>query len=373
MMKSLIRIAKGGLLCTGLIVTAGYATAQQPAEGRTDVTVAGASTVEAGQELKIEVVDEPAELTLHLADPALLEQRYVATIRLESIRPLTPELRPYFQMLPNELQIMLLRFELPPRSISIATMVDESIELIPVKERPSQKIIDALTVGSRRNVRWQLFRRGVRYEFLAANADRAVELARAFVAIKDRGVFRKLNQVIADRIEVEVKKQREGEIANEQATKRSRQLEAEVGKLPEIDKGSLADLKNHQRFVEVDISGVRARIDACNRLLQKKMREAQIEKLEDIKLTAEVELVGLNARNEALSRIVGMGERYRKSHLELASLNHQSERRSTNIRLGQERMARLKELREHFALSVLDNKIVVQPIAWKAAEESPKK
>ena len=104
MMKSLIRIAKGGLLCAGLIVTAGYATAQQPEEGRTEITSAGPSAVDPAQKLKIEVVDEPADLTLHLADPVLLEQRYVATIRLKSIRPLTVPLAHPFGRLPSELR-----------------------------------------------------------------------------------------------------------------------------------------------------------------------------------------------------------------------------------------------------------------------------
>ncbi|HID75184.1 MAG TPA: hypothetical protein EYP56_04215 [Planctomycetaceae bacterium] len=68
-----------------------------------------------------------------------------------------------------------------------------------------------------------------------------------------------------------------------------------------------------RRLVAVEIAGARARIDACNSLLERLKEQGQAtggraEQIETLKIGAEIELAGLTARRRALHGLIAEGK-----------------------------------------------------------------
>jgi hypothetical protein len=78
----------------------------------------------------------------------------------------------------------------------------------------------------------------------------------------------------------------------------------------DITPQSIGSLVSQQRMVEVDLAGIKARIEACNKLLaERSMPVSRSEQVETVKISAEIDLVGLAARKEAIERLVTNGRR----------------------------------------------------------------
>ena len=71
----------------------------------------------------------------------------------------------------------------------------------------------------------------------------------------------------------------------------------------------MATYQTEQRMIGVDKAGITARIDACNSILERRnqLPTSRVEQIETVKITAEIELVGLEARQSALTEIVQNG------------------------------------------------------------------
>jgi hypothetical protein len=116
----------------------------------------------------------------------------------------------------------------------------------------------------------------------------------------------------------------------------------------------------------VDLAGVKARIAACDRLLAnaalKPERRSQIE---DLKVTAEIEFAGFEARltksNEIISRL--------KTKVDLLSKlttaeAEQKKARSKSGYLEEEIRFIDAAIRAYAPLALVDNKITIQPLEW---------
>jgi hypothetical protein len=98
--------------------------------------------------------------------------------------------------------------------------------------------------------------------------------------------------------------------AKEKFTALEREFEPLKG-FEDITAQSIVNLISQQRMVEVDLAGINARIATCNKLLTDRqgMPASRIEQVETVKISAEIELVGLAARKEAIGRLVANGRR----------------------------------------------------------------
>lgn len=99
------------------------------------------------------------------------------------------------------------------------------------------------------------------------------------------------------------------------AIEKSLQEQAETRKakgVEDLDQDALRTLKMQQRLVGVDIAGVVAKLEACNKILEPKagkpVPSARADQVEALKVAAEIELVGLTARKQALDALVRQGE-----------------------------------------------------------------
>ena len=91
---------------------------------------------------------------------------------------------------------------------------------------------------------------------------------------------------------------------------------------------TVSSLRTQQRVLEVDRAGVEARIEACIKVLEKIKTPTRLGHVESLKITAEIELVGLEARQQAISRIIKNG----KDYLALSEKKRESAKRAEYVR-----------------------------------------
>lgn len=141
------------------------------------------------------------------------------------------------------------------------------------------------------------------YAVLAPTAERARELSYGMLALLDYGLYWPRHQPQLDQLKVrqrELSEYRAKLLAEEAAVGK---LEEELERLAEysdIDAELLRSLITQQRLIGVDLAGVTARLEACAELLGKTHNPS----VEGLRVTAEIELVGLTAKKSALDAIV---------------------------------------------------------------------
>ena len=78
----------------------------------------------------------------------------------------------------------------------------------------------------------------------------------------------------------------------------------------DITAEAFANFTTQQRLISVNVAGINARIEACNKILRRDaLSPARIEQVETVKTSAEIELVGLAAKKAALEEIVTKGRK----------------------------------------------------------------
>ncbi len=145
------------------------------------------------------------------------------------------------------------------------------------------------------------------FEVLAPSPQRAKELAQGVLVLFDYSFYRPMRQIQLENLQLHQR-----ELA--ESSKRSDAAEAEVARLEDvldketeysdIDVESLPSLTTQQRMIAVDLAGVTARLEACIALLDKTQKSPSRDRLEELKVTAEIELVGLSAKKGAIDAIV---------------------------------------------------------------------
>ena len=122
---------------------------------------------------------------------------------------------------------------------------------------------------------------------------------------------------------------------------------------------------------EVDVAGVKARLAACDKLLERRpaLDVGRRQRVEDVQITAEIELAGFQARKVILDELI------KKVSTKTEYLERRSELSQTGTRLlheidGDQRdIASVDAEIERFApLPLVDDQITIQPLQWKLPE-----
>ena len=78
-----------------------------------------------------------------------------------------------------------------------------------------------------------------------------------------------------------------------------------LNEFADIGEAMLIDLTAQKRMIAVDLAGINARIGACQKLLTRPgVPVNRLEQVETVKITAEVELVGLAARKAMIENLI---------------------------------------------------------------------
>jgi len=339
------------------------------------------------RELKFERSDEEFSrpfTVLNMPDPKLLECRYVAIFRTTAFswRALPVGHRDFgdgrlfhtysVAFLPDskrrqELQLFpsLARYtpkdRLPPDDV-LSVLTTQGASLLSLREESTRDLDDP-----RRPVHYCAF------EVLAPTPERAEQLVEGILALYDYGLsvrmqqeYLKLRQAAEKTLpelrEAIPKKQDELALAE-------RQLEA-LKDFEDIDKESIVNFRAQLRLIAVERAGIEARIDACNKIVAKLevVRHAQrIEQVETVKITTEIELVGLVAKQNAIEKIVEAGERRIELIDQVAELRGQLGIAKDHLSRTEGRIGDYEKARKHYEpFEIQDNKVVIHPVKWTA-------
>ncbi|MGO9113598.1 MAG: hypothetical protein ACLP9L_30570 [Thermoguttaceae bacterium] len=311
-------------------------------------------------------------LTLPLRDPKLLEQRYVAEFEVSPPNILLAEVARNF---PAAFQNT---FMFPGNPAFSASDLDRDfLSHVSDGRRPAKEIIDALRPPFVVNYpeAWNLDRGGVvPYQVFAPTPDRAKQLVQALLCLYDYGFS----------LRVQAGYLREKQAAVERLAKFRADLEKtklvigdydkqleELKPYNDISREALATYHAQQRVLEVDMAGVKARINACNEILErskKPLSESRVETVETLKTTAEIELVGLAGKMSAITQIVQNGEK-RLALLDKKSSSSKLASQLQSAIAGRERTIATcaEQLKLWQECPIKEGKVTIRSVKWGPA------
>lgn len=339
------------------------------------------------RKLTFDVSEEEQPMAFRGADPELLEQRYVATFQLVGPRQLRVT---SFGVLPSEAisgysaavdrhRTLLFRGRLPSAA-GLKSVLDE----MPKERLPSEEVVSLLTKTAYLRLSYVRLEAGaeddkylIQFTILAPTPERAKELVQGLLSLYDFGVFYPLQ-----REALAVKRVYEKRLPEDRAGLKKPQDElagwdkqlAGLKEFEDITQEALVDFIAQQRLISVDMQGVKARIAACNKILESGMKRrltpSRVEQLETLKITAEIELVGLAARKEALEDLVKKGQERK----EVSAKRVHARNRVTTLERGISQMLEgithyEAELKKCVPYPVQDGKVVIRRIKWVPPEK----
>jgi hypothetical protein len=350
------------------------------------------------RELKYDVSEEEFPIELYAVDTKLLEQRYVAIIRIvvpsDYTSQAVPESLQFLyricfmqQSEPSARVLKVLGDNTPserlPAKDILAALTTEGASHVHLKivgfiERPSGQIAQDISTGfspsQRRATRSDAT---LEYRIYAPTAQRAKELVEGMLSLQDNGLFSTIQQELqAAKRKWEANLQESREHL-EKTQKESKTVQDQLDAAKEyadISEQTLSGLETQQRLVEVDMEGLKARVKACNDLLETSKRSpatsSRIEQLENLKIAAEVELAGLTARKASIQQIVAGA--HKRNNLQVALKQASAEINVTLISISrlQNMIADVEmDLKDFTQVRVEDNQVRIRRVKW----ESPNK
>jgi len=306
---------------------------------------------------------------LRAAMQKLPEQEFVALIRLSAPAPYWSGYWLRNLNIQNEEILLLHRFGPEQNPLIRATYVEslaDHIKQIPINRLPSadelaffaSPAVDAgyLAKGpGPKESTWEV-------RIFAPTADEAEQRARTLLTILDYGRSRPI-QLIA---------LKEHERLSATLGEQQRKLKAAEAEIAAIDSGleryadyqpdMLPALRLQQMQLDVDIAGVKARLDAIKAQTEPNLRPT----ITSLLLTAEIELIGFEARrkksNELITNVRKKSELNDKRRTIIDKLNT-ALRDSGFTRKAMERYVTL--LDTFSPPPLVDGKVIIQPVDWK--------
>jgi hypothetical protein len=303
------------------------------------------------RELRFDRSEEERAMELFAADPKLLEMRYVATFRCQMETGFTSS---GMEELGGVGKLCLLLVNGRTGSDFFKSLVKN----VPPGRLPSKEVVLALTKQSDCRVVSKDFdlkpitreipqtsgppRRvsGMmahvfQIEVFASTAEQAQELAQGILSLFDYGLsYPAQVKPLSDldsRKESLLAKRADLSKVEEQLKALNEQLE-QFKDVEDISDETLSGLVTQQRLIAVDTEGVKARIAACNKLFPKEPTPRQkIESIENLKLNAEIELAGLEARRNALKEIVDKAQQRKQLGKRILEIDHTLSRTRSEV------------------------------------------
>ena len=343
------------------------------------------------RKLTFDVSEEEQPMAFRGADPELLEQRYVATFQLVGPRRLrvtafgsiAREAIMGYAAARDRHKVLLFGGSKPS-----AAMLESALDEIPKERLPSEEVVSLLRMVGPPCLRrsYVHFDPGteddkylIQFTILAPTPERAKELAQGVLSFYDFGVFYPLQRealAVKEAYQKRLAEDRAGlKNARDELAGLDNQLEG-LKEFEDITREALANFITQQRLISVDIQGVKARIEACNKILgsmhivKRGLTPSPVAQLETLKITAEIELVGLAARKEALEEIVKKGRELK----EVSTKRVQGHNHVTTLERGISQMLEgityyEAELKKCAPYPVQDGKVVIRRIKWVPPEQ----
>jgi hypothetical protein len=165
------------------------------------------------------------------------------------------------------------------------------------------------------------------------------------------------------------------QLKNAEAELKTAQQEQDKYKeFEDITPEALTTLTSQRRMLEVDLAGIKARIDACQQMLAKaNMPLARLDQIETAKVTAEIELRGLNAKQAEIDRIIQGAQK--RQELVKAALHLPTTVAGLKNRLdfAQKAIQAIDDYRLGYVpLPIEDNRVTIRRIKWVSPPKTEK-
>ena len=180
---------------------------------------------------------------------------------------------------------------------------------IPEERRPRSEVFNPLvriTKASATESKYQEWS----FQVFALTPDQAKEVVESLLSIYDYGLSLPMQKQFVRRKVLAAKELAQAREQFEQGKVNVDEWNSQLERMKEyedVDSKALTTYLEQQRMIDVELSGIKARIDACNKLLgqpKANLPSSRAEQIETIKITAEIELVGLTAKRSTISTIV---------------------------------------------------------------------
>jgi hypothetical protein len=267
--------------------------------------------------VNFEVSQEVLSKSIAGVDEELWEQKFVAEFRIR-LPLLNLELKksqavPEWVEENERAQLVLKMFQENFRKGTQHKDFLAFLQEIPEERRPRSEVFDprvrvtvsSTIAGGYQDLSWHVF---------AITPDGAKEVVESLLSISDYGLSLPMQKqfvrrkVLAAKELAQVRKELEQVKVNIDEWKS--QLET-MKDYEDVGSEALTTYLAQRRTINVESSGITARIDACNKLLgqaKANLPASRVEQIETIKIAAEIELVGLTAKKSAISTIVQNGQ-----------------------------------------------------------------
>jgi hypothetical protein len=206
------------------------------------------------------------------------------------------------------------------------------------------------------------------FRILAPSPERAAELAQTLVQLFDEGLTAPIQQFIPQQIQAAKKKIQNSKSARAKAQKEQAEYKKKLeASEEEISRDELSSLKTQRRLLSVDLAGVKARIGAAAKILTQRnqLGTSRIEQVENIKITAEIELAGLVARQKTLDEIIQSARQRIEFKEKAQRAGEMVGSWKIAIRTLQSRVRNYEAMIQQYGpFQLPDGKVVIRPIQW---------
>ena len=194
--------------------------------------------------------------------------------------------------------------------------------------------------------------------------EQAKELALGLIAAHDAWWKKNRRPYLLARVKQAKQELAKVEAEHSEAAKQVAQDQATLKQVRPLSSETLSELTARQLMLDVDLAGLRAKIQAAQKLWEKLdgQKTALRDQLEVIKTTAQVELAELLARQEHLSAILQANERLQKLSHRRGQLRWQKEQLGSEVKTFQQALDS-----GQFAPLQVVGKATIQMINWKDA------
>jgi hypothetical protein len=348
-----------------LVVTAAVATAQEAAPADIDPTVTKWTAEKIDnppkRELKFERSDEPLNQRLPSltpfdvrVSPSVLEQKFVAVLLVNSRPPVRsildgPTLPQQFEGLVKATP----KDHLPPEAeVAFFTSPDITYSYYATELLDNQ------------SGRFRGPPRLVEIRILAPTAESAEARAAAMLTLFEQGAARTYQHEAFQIHQQLAEKWRSAHEAVAAAEAKIPELETSLKEYLDYDASMLPALRTQQMQIEIERAGVKAEIEAAQKLIADGNRETQA-KVEGFLLPAQIRLAGIDARQALTNQLL---EKVRKkselSQELLDAKNRRDTKRTLERQLADELKRTQQRLDSDAPLQVVNNVVHIRPVNW---------
>lgn len=203
------------------------------------------------------------------------------------------------------------------------------------------------------------------FQILARTKEEAERRATTLVALVDWGVTRPIQLKLLERHKAQAQAYPKHQARLLAAEAELARLQKQLGEYAGVTGEMLGSLQSQQSQLDVDVAGVKARLEACDARLKADAKPEQRAQLEAIKLSAEIELTGCEARRAAAEKLVARVTMRNQVAQDLVKAQTTVNEAKRSFSDASSALINLQhQLDDYQPLPLLENKVIIQPVEW---------